>query len=428
MTIFMCLDQLPAHFGPGTFVRELAPALRRAGHRVVVFVERPVDADNQYLLALRAADVPVRVPSRWVAAATRWTRIEELLLLALVPIRAALTSVDAVARRRPLRRSWRGVRGRLNRFLPTGSLADPPRWRLQRALDDEHRRQPADLVHMLTGIGSAFAWAAKRGVPIVYNENSVPRADYGIDWWTDVRNHVQEVHLTTSVCAAAEPSIRSFLGYRGPVMVIPSNLSDPCAGGTARIARDATLAGTLIIGTASRLTTTKCVDVLLRAMRVVFDRAPDARVQLWCAGDGVERTGLEALAASLGLADRVRFLGHCGQAAMARFWAAIDVFVLPSHWEGLPFVVLEAMAHAKPVVATTVGGVPEAVVDGVTGLLVPTEAVEPLAAAIASLLADSPRRAAFGAAGRARFLAMFRTEVVVERLLDAYRQVLSDAA
>ena len=428
MTVFMCFDQLSAHFGPGTFVRELAPALRRAGHRIVVFVERPVEPGNQYLSALRAADIPVRIANQWVTAATHWTRREELLLLALVPLRAVLTLADAVARRRGLGRSWRGVRGRLNRLLPAGPLVDPSRWWLWRALDDEQRRQPADLVHMLTGIGSAFAWAAQRGVPIVYNENSVPRTGYGIDWWSDVRHHVEHVHLTTSVCAAAEPGIRSFLGYRGPVRVVPSSLSDPCPGGTMPIVRDAALAGTVIIGAAGRLTPPKGFDMLLRAMRLLVDRAPATRMQLWLAGDGQERAALESLATSLGLADRVRFLGHCGQAAMARFWAAVDVFVLPSRWEGLPFVVLEAMAHAKPVVATTVDGVPEAVVEGVTGLLVPTDGVEPLAAAIASLLDDPTRRAAFGAAGRGRFLATFRTEVVVQQLLDAYRQVVPHAA
>jgi glycosyltransferase involved in cell wall biosynthesis len=172
------------------------------------------------------------------------------------------------------------------------------------------------------------------------------------------------------------------------------------------IVRDAALAGTVIVGAAGRLATPKGFDVLLRAMRLLVDRAPEARLQLWLAGDGQERAALESLATSLGLADRVRFLGHCGQAAMARFWAAIDLFVLPSRWEGLPFVVLEAMAHAKPVVATTVDGVPEAVVEGATGLLVPIDGVEPLAAAIASAGRPHPPRR-FGAAGRARFLPRF---------------------
>jgi glycosyltransferase involved in cell wall biosynthesis len=281
---------------------------------------------------------------------------------------------------------------------------------------------------MLTGIGSAFAWATQRGVPIVYNENIVPRTGYGVDWWSDVRHHVEHVDLTTSVCAAAEPGIRSFLGYRGPVTVVPSSLSDPCPGGATPVVRDAALAGTVIIGAAGRLAVPKGFDVLLHALRLLADHVAEPRLQLWLAGDGPERAGLESLARSLDVADRVRFLGHCGEAAMARFWAAIDLFVLPSRWEGLPFVVLEAMAHAKPVVATTVDGVPEAVIQGITGLLVPTESVDALAAAIASLLDDADRRATYGAAGRARFLDTFRTELVVQRLLDAYRQVVPHAA
>jgi glycosyltransferase involved in cell wall biosynthesis len=428
MNVFMCFDELAPHFGPGTLVTALAPALQRAGHRVVVFVERPVDPRNQYLNALRRAGIPVHAAGPLTAAAARWTRLEELLLTALLPVRVPLAAGDALLRNRGWRRAWRGVRGRMNGLLPSVQLADPPRRWLRRALDREHRRRPAHLVHMLTGKGSAFAWAADRRVPIVYNENIVPSAAHGVDWWSDVRRHIGDVRLTASLCAAAEPAIRDFLGYRGPVVVVPSSIADPLAGGALPIARDAALAGHVIVGAAGRLTAVKGFDVLLQALRVVVGREPDAAVQLWIAGEGPERAALEALTASLGLTDRVRFLGHCGPAAMARFWSAVDVFALSSRWEGLPYVILEAMAHAKPVIATTVDGIPEAVVDGETGLLVPPDAVDPLAAALGALLDDGGRRAALGTAGRARFLARFETDVVLDRLLDAYRQVVPHAA
>ncbi len=428
MKVLMCLDELAAHFGPGAMVTALAPALTRAGHSVAVFVEQPVAEENQYLAALRAAGIAVSVPGHTSVAVLRWARLERLLLLALLPLRLLLAAADAALRRRPWRRAWTGVRGRLQRMLPAGQLVDPMRWRLMRALDREQRRGAADLLHMLTGNGSAFAWAARRGIPIVYNENIVPSAAYGVDWWADVRRYVDHVRLTASLCAAAEPAIRSVLGYRGPVVVVPSSIADPLAESGAPALRDAALAGTVIIGAAGRLTPVKGFDVLLHAFRQLLDELDGAAVQLWIAGDGPERAGLEALTASLGVGAQVRFLGHCDHAAMARFWAAVDVFALASRWEGLPFVILEAMAHAKPVVATTVDGVPEAVVDGETGLLVPIDVVDALARALIALVDDGPRRAALGAAGRARFVARFRTEVVLEQLLDAYHRVVPHAA
>jgi glycosyltransferase involved in cell wall biosynthesis len=255
----------------------------------------------------------------------------------------------------------------------------------------------------------------------------VPSGSYGVDWWTDVRRHVERIRLTTSVCAAAEPAIRSFLGYRGPIAVVPSCLADPLANGAARATREPALDGVLVIGSAARLSAAKGFDVLIPALRLAIDRCPGRAVQLWIAGDGPERAALEARAAQLGLAANIRFLGHCGPAAMARFWAHVELFALASRWEGLPYAVVEAMAHGTPVIATAVDGVPEAVVDGATGLLVPADAVEPLAAALAALIASSERRAALGHAGRARFLSSFRSDVVVGRLLEAYRQALAGA-
>jgi glycosyltransferase involved in cell wall biosynthesis len=98
-----------------------------------------------------------------------------------------------------------------------------------------------------------------------------------------------------------------------------------------------------------------------------------------------------------------------------------DVFCLPSHAEGLPLVLLEAMARGKPVVATAVGGTPELVVDGETGLLVPPGDVGALAAALGTLLRDPVRASRLGAAGRRRVLQNFSAESASERVLGLYR-------
>ena len=422
MTVFMCFDELVPHFGPGAFAVAMAAALGARGHHVAVFVENPLAADNQYAAALRAVGSRVYAPGVVARTADHWVRLNHLLLLGLIPLRAPLALGDALVRRRAPARAWRGVAGRLNRFLPSRRLADPLRYALFAALDREQRRRPAAVLHMLTGNGSGFDWAARRGVPIVYNENIVPSHDRGVRWWTDACRHAQRIAMTTSLCAAAIPAIRSVLGYRGPVTVVPSTIADPL-GNRADAAPLPTRSST-VIGCAARLAAAKGIDVLLRAFASVAAHADGGPVELWIAGEGPERAALERLAGELGIAARVRFLGHCGPEEMERFWAAIDLFVLASRWEGLPLALIEAMAQGKAVIATAVDGIPEAVVDGETGILVPPDAVEPLAAALRELVGDAARRGGFGRAARARFVATFSAERVVERLLEAYRQVV----
>ncbi len=122
------------------------------------------------------------------------------------------------------------------------------------------------------------------------------------------------------------------------------------------------------------------------------------------------------LARQLGLGDRIRFTGWLESAAARARLAASDVLVLPSRHEGLPMVILEAMAAGVPVLATDVGEVGDAVVNEVTGLLVPPGDPVRLAAGLARLVSDGVLRASFGEAGRARFEAKFGIEQYESRL------------
>jgi glycosyltransferase involved in cell wall biosynthesis len=127
---------------------------------------------------------------------------------------------------------------------------------------------------------------------------------------------------------------------------------------------------------------------------------------------------LEALAAERGVRDRVLLVGY--RADVGALLAAADVFVLPSWVEGLPLTVLEAMAAGKPVVATSVGGTPEAVVDGQTGLLVAPGDVPALVAGLDALLADPELARRLGERGRRRVEEHFSAEAMCERVLDTY--------
>ena len=154
-----------------------------------------------------------------------------------------------------------------------------------------------------------------------------------------------------------------------------------------------------------------------------FGDAPHSRLLL--AGDGSLREAARAYAAQRGVADRVHFLGV--RAEVAEMLAACDLFALSSHWEGSPLAVMEAMAAGLPVVATAVGGVPELVADGETGILVPAGEERAFAAALVSLARDPSRRQDLAAAALRR-AAAFNLDTMVasyaglfERLAGATR-------
>jgi glycosyltransferase involved in cell wall biosynthesis len=131
---------------------------------------------------------------------------------------------------------------------------------------------------------------------------------------------------------------------------------------------------------------------------------------------------LEQLVQTLGIAERVKFLGwQSDVAATLRF---ADIVVMPSRAEGLPMALLEAMACARPVVATPVGGIPEAVTDGVTGLIVPTDDEQALAAAISRLLRDNRLAAALGERARSRVVSDFSLTGMVSGIEAIYASLL----
>ena len=141
-----------------------------------------------------------------------------------------------------------------------------------------------------------------------------------------------------------------------------------------------------LVLTVGRLSREKAQTDLLVAFNLLLKTNPDTRAKLVIVGEGPERGRLAAAAASVGLSDRITFTGEVGN--VQPYYGAADVFVLPSHSEGSPYVLLEAMAARVPIVATVVGGVPEMVKDEESALLVPSGNPRALASAIARVLHD----------------------------------------
>ena len=176
--------------------------------------------------------------------------------------------------------------------------------------------------------------------------------------------------------------------------------------------------GAFVIGIVARLSPVKNHVLLLKALAQL-----DGQFHLVVIGDGPSRAGLEQLARQLGIGSRAHFVGEV--LSLDNLHQFLDVSVLCSLSEGFPNSVIEAMAAARPVVATPVGGVTDAVTHGVTGILVPVDDPPPLAAALRVLEADSLLRTRLGEAGREAVRIKFRQETVIENLSALY-EMLAD--
>jgi glycosyltransferase involved in cell wall biosynthesis len=170
---------------------------------------------------------------------------------------------------------------------------------------------------------------------------------------------------------------------------------------------------------AGRLMPQKGLDTLVDALDLLQHVRPDVRTLV--AGSGPLKGELEGTAHAYTLDGKLRFLGHRDD--VPRLLAAADLLVLPSRYEGLPNVVLEAMRWRKPVVATSAPGTAELVVDGVTGRLVPVGKTTALAQALREVLADPDLARRMGEAGRARVEEGFTASAMVEQFAALYESV-----
>lgn len=201
------------------------------------------------------------------------------------------------------------------------------------------------------------------------------------------------------------------------------DLEDVPSGARARAAARQRLdldLRTPVVGTVGNLSAKKDHATLLAAIDQVRRGQPE--VVLLLVGDGPLRSALEAEVARRGLRDTVRFLGSRDD--VAALLPALDVFALSSRYEGLPIALLEAMGAGVACVSTEVGGIPEALRDGVEGRLVPPDEAGALADAIAEVLADPSARARFAAAGQQRVREQFSIDHAVRRTEAIYREVL----
>lgn len=212
--------------------------------------------------------------------------------------------------------------------------------------------------------------------------------------------------------------------------VLPLGVEDPPAGDPRVIAdlRERTASGpeTVVIGVVGSLIERKGHRFLFEALGALLRDSALPDIRLWVIGDGEERTSLVARAASMGLSGIVRFLGARDDAPS--IMRALDVLVVPSLVETTPFVVLEAMAAGKAVVASRIYGIPEMLDEGRTGFLVPPGDAAALAASLGRLLRDPSLRAAMGRAGRVRYEERYTAERMARATERAYLGAVEEEA
>ncbi len=176
-----------------------------------------------------------------------------------------------------------------------------------------------------------------------------------------------------------------------------------------------------IIGTVGRLDVEKGHEILLEAAQEVIQSCPEAAFVI--AGQGPIESDLKKTAEKLKLSQRVTFTGYFRN--LSKILGIMDIFVLPSLSEGLPLTLLEAMAAGKPIVATDVGGVPELIINGQTGLLVKSRSARELSKAILELVQNKEKARGLGEKAREAVLNNFSSEVMIKKLEDVYESVCS---
>jgi glycosyltransferase involved in cell wall biosynthesis len=300
-------------------------------------------------------------------------------------------------------------------------------WRSSRELARLARREDAAVLHSNTMRASLGTALAARGVgrPLVWHARDLyGPSRIGGRWYPWLMSRLADCVIANSAAVARTIPHSEVRVVYNAVEIERFDPSLPPRAARRRLGLPET---EILIGTVGRMQPWKGHHLFLQMAHQVSERLPDAGFLIVggrvFAADADYEQQLRRLAAELGIAERVVFAGQ--QADVAPWFAAMDIFVHCSSAEPFGRVVVEAMAAGRPVVAFADGGVPEIVVEGETGYLVPPGSVEHLAAAVTALTADPALRAQMGQAGRRRVETTFSPQVHVRQIEAIYDEILS---
>jgi glycosyltransferase involved in cell wall biosynthesis len=287
---------------------------------------------------------------------------------------------------------------------------------------DYLKKKKPDVIHVLTpdpGAIMLIRAAHDTGIPVIYQEVGIPFHPPGFE---EVYSRFVSVMPLCAEVAALSPALvrelKRVVPHIRPARVLPLISTDHNHSNSNHSQRH-----TVKFGFSARLEHLKGPLRLLEAFRMAHESC--AHIALTVAGEGSQRQEFIDKSRSAGLEKEAQLVGvYKTLEQRAAFMNSFDVFVLPSLTEGTPNVIIEAMAHGKPIIATAVGGVPDLVTDDV-GMLVRADDMAALASAMVRLASDSDLRQKLGSAARKKYERLFTPAMVLPVLLDFYEGVKS---
>jgi glycosyltransferase involved in cell wall biosynthesis len=426
----MVLYDPQAFGGLEEYAVTLAIGLLQRGHQVSVLSATWVAPENQYIRRLRDNGVTVTQVPKWLSyPAFHWTTKEKILEQALwlfSPLICLLAGLRLMRKRGSWRQSFTSARNWLRGQLTSRFIGPDRREPLARLLLDWWRlRWRPDLLHIhgyTNTLLFAIEWAHARRIPVVYEEHQTPDARF--DWWQGFAQTINKASVVVAVSETSAQALQSVCQVTQPIVIRGPLLPDPISAGWQRNPKSELHARPIRVTTVSRLVVAKGLDYLLDAIALVQAIHPATQFNVY--GEGPLREELLAHAHRLGLDGNAIFVGaFTNRDELARIMAQTDIFVMSSILEGQPLSLVEAMAYGCPIVATTVGGIPELIRNDVNGLLCAPRDPQCLAQKICSLIQDPTLRARLGQAARKSYeQSPFQPDSVSEHLISLYDKVL----
>ena len=379
--IFLVVGKLAPVGGVEQYLTDLACGLVQHGLSVRIFSWRHTPRPNQYLRRLHQAGVIFSDTPAWQA------------LLIRIQAKFYLAKLTGLQRDH----SATGIHNQ----------------RLLRLLTTAVRQERPDVIHFhRVDALPLLSWDFFRDFACIYTEHGWPGPD-----WPDHSRDIQHAERVIAVSLAGKAAIQQYWRCTRPVQIIPGMVLDPLEPLSTAGANAATFT---YIG---RLDPNKNVTGIVQAFAQLHAVNPAARLDIW--GDGPDRVNIRQTIQTLGLQQHVMLRGSFDHTHLAAILADTDVVVLFSYSEGLPLALEEAMACARPVIASRVGGIPDLVQDGETGLLTAPGDIQALTKAMLRLAGDAALRQQMGLAARKRFLELgLSPQRFIEDHLLAYAEAM----
>ena len=429
MKIGMVLYDMQELGGLEEYTITLAMGLQQLGHEVSILSTAWVPPDNQYLVRLRKSPAKFIQLPRWIShPASDWNTKEKILnglTWLFSPFILLLGIALFVIRRTPGRDSFHSARNWFRDQVMKRFVG--PDWRkpfVRLMLGVWNWSWSPDILHIqgyTTSLLFVIDWAHSQKLPIVYEEHQTP--DPQFDWWQGFDRSINKADVVVAVSEKSAEALRTVCGVTRPIVIQGPLVSDPTESGF-QMEKVKKNSDSLQLTAVARLFVTKGLVYLLDALKLIREKHPNTRLKVY--GEGPLRDELMAHAKGLGLDGGDIFVGaFTSRDELSRLMSETDIFVMPSILEGQPVSLVEAMAYGRPMVATTVGGIPELIQDGINGFLCEPEDSNCLTQKINLLIEDDDLRSMMSHMSRQSYeKGPFQPLAVCRNFISIYNQAL----